>query len=97
MKWLDLQTIKDHLRITENYEDSMLQTYGESAEEVVLTYLNMTYAELIEEYTTVPKNIKHATLMLVDVFYKYRAPISVENMNLVPYTFDMMLKPYMKL
>lgn len=97
MKWLDLQTIKDHLRITENYEDSLLQTYGESAEDLVLEYINSTYDELLEEYTYVPTNIRHATLMLVDVFYKYRAPISVENMNLVPYTFDMMLKPYMKL
>lgn len=97
MKWLDLTTIKAHLRITEEYEDSLLQTYGESAEELVLEYLGMTYGELIAEYGTVPKNIKHATLMLIDVFYKQRAPITVENMNLVPYTFDMMMKPYMKL
>lgn len=97
MKWLDLTIIKAHLRITEEYEDSLLQTYGESAEELVLTYLGMTYGELIAEYGTVPKNIKHATLMLIDVFYKHRAPITIENMNMVPYTFDLLMKPYMKL
>lgn len=95
MKWLDLNTIKQHLRITEDYEDSLLQTYGDSAEETVLQLLNTTYSDLLENYSYIPANIKHATLMLVEVSYKYRAPIGVENMNLVPYTFDMLLKPYM--
>lgn len=97
MNWLDLPTIKEHLRITEDYEDEMLKIYGDSAEETVLNYLGMTYEELLGKYSTVPVPIKHATLMLVDVSYQQRSPISATNMYLVPYTFDVLIKPYMHL
>lgn len=95
MNWLDLQTIKNHLRVTEDYEDDLLTVYGDSAEETVLNVLNTTYEELIEEYTTVPTPIKHASLMLVDISYQMRAPVTPQNMYLVPYTFDLLIKPYM--
>lgn len=97
MNWLDLPTIKEHLRITEDYEDEMLKIYGDSAEETVLNYLGYSYEELLEKYTTVPTPIKHATLMLVDVSYQQRSPIATTNMYLVPYTFDTLVKPYMQL
>lgn len=97
MNWLDLPTIKEHLRITEDYEDEMLTIYGDSAEETVLNYLGMTYEELLAKYSTVPAPIKHATLMLVDVSYQHRCPDISQSMYLVPYTFDLLIKPYMQL
>jgi hypothetical protein len=33
----------------------------------------------------------------VEVSYTQRAPITQQNMYTVPYAFDMMVKPYMKL
>lgn len=97
MNWTDLSTIKEHLRITEDYEDAILTTYGESAEETVLNYLGMTYEELLEKHGSVPTPIKQATLMLIDVSYQQRSPISTTNMYVVPYTFDILIKPYMNL
>ena len=35
--------------------------------------------------------------MLVDVSYQYRSPISPTNVSVVPYTFDILVKPYMRL
>ena len=35
--------------------------------------------------------------MLVDVSYNNRSPIGPQQMSLIPYTFDMLIKPYMKL
>jgi hypothetical protein len=35
--------------------------------------------------------------MLVDVSYQYRSPVSAQNMSIVPYTFDLLVKPYVKL
>ena len=35
--------------------------------------------------------------MLVDTQYKERSPLSSQNMSGVPYTFDLLIKPYMKL
>lgn len=97
MKWLDLPTIKAHLRITEDYEDELLTLYGNSIEETMLILMGRSYEEVIEEYGSVPANIKHASLFLMEVSYKHRAPITPENMYLVPYTFDLMVKPYVRL
>ena len=99
MKWLTLQQIKAQLRIEPYYtdEDTLLEMYGESAEEVLLNYLNRTYEEVAEKYGDIPAPLRHASLMLVDTSYQYRSPVSAQNMSIVPYTFDILVKPYIKL
>jgi uncharacterized phage protein (predicted DNA packaging) len=99
MKWLTLERIKQQLRIEPDFtdEDELLKEYGESAEEVLLNYLNRTYEDVIEVYGRVPAPLRHAALMLVDTSYQYRSPVSAQNMSLVPYTFDLLIKPYMRL
>ena len=97
MKYLTLNDIKAHCRIDIDAEDSLLELYGEAAEDTVLNYIGKTYDELIEEYTPLPKPIVQATLMLVDTSYQYRSPISAQSMSIVPYTFDLLVKPYVKL
>jgi uncharacterized phage protein (predicted DNA packaging) len=99
MKWLTLERIKQQLRIEPDFtdEDELLEEYGESAEEVLLNYLNRTYEDVFEVYGRVPAPLRHAALMLVDTSYQYRSPVSAQNMSLVPYTFDLLIKPYMRL
>ena len=99
MKWLTLERIKQQLRIEADMhdEDSLLEMYGESAEEVLLNYLNRSYEEVSEVYGGVPVPLQHASLMLVDTSYQYRSPVSAQSMSLVPYTFDILIKPYMRL
>ena len=99
MKWTEIDDIKAQLRIEPDFkaEDDLLEMYGESAEETVLAHLNRTYEDIIEVYGKVPAPIKHATLMLCDVSYQYRSPISPTNISMVPYTFDILVKPYMRL
>ena len=101
MKWLTIDYIKQHSRIDYDCEDDVLQLYGESAEETVLNVIARTYDEVVEKFGTkekkVPAALIHASLMLVDLAYTQRSPISQQNMYTVPYAFDMMVKPYMKL
>ena len=99
MKWLTLERIKQQLRIEADMhdEDSLLEMYGESAEDVLLNYLNRSYEEVSEVYGGVPVPLQHASLMLVDTSYQYRSPVSAQSMSLVPYTFDILVKPYMRL
>ena len=100
MKFITFEQIKAQLRLDDEQaemEHDMLCDYGESAEETVLNILNTTMEDIIEQQGRVPKPIVHATLMLVDNAYKERSPISPQNMSVVPYTFDLMLKPYMRL
>ena len=99
MKWLNLEQIKAQLRIEPDFteEDELLEMYGESAEETLLQYLNRTYEDTIEVYGHIPAPLRHASLMLVDTSYQYRSPVSTQSMSLVPYTFDLLVKPYMRL
>ena len=99
MKWLTLEQIKAQLRIEPDFtvEDDLLLSYGESAEETLLNYLNRPYQDIIEAYGKMPMPLKQASLMLVDVSYQYRSPVSVTKISIVPYTFDILVKPYMRL
>lgn len=99
MKWLTLQRIKQQCRIEQAFteEDSLLEMYGESAEEVLLNHLRRSYEDIMEEYGQIPMPLVHAALMLVDVSYQHRSPVSPQNMSIVPYTFDILVKPYMRL
>jgi hypothetical protein len=99
MKWLDLSTIKAQLRIEPDFhdEDKLLEMYGESAEEVMINYLGRSYDDIIEVYGRWPAPLKHASLMLVDLSYQNRSPVSSQNMSIVPYSFDLLVKPYMRL
>ena len=99
MKWLTLERIKQQCRIEQNFteEDSLLEMYGESAEEVLLNHLRRSYEDIMEVYGRIPAPLVLASLMLVDTSYTHRSPVSPQNMSIVPYAFDILVKPYMRL
>lgn len=100
MKWLDLELIKNQLRIEQDFhdEDDALELYGESSEETILMYVGRTYDEICEKYGSFPKSLVHASLMLVDISYQNRSAVSPQNMSVIPYgNIDTLVKPYMKL
>jgi uncharacterized phage protein (predicted DNA packaging) len=97
MKWLTLDWIKKHSRIDFDCEDELLTLYGESAEDTVLNVIARDYTNVVETYGEVPKPLYVAALMLVEVSHTQRAPITQTNLYTVPYAFDMMVKPYMRL
>ena len=97
MKYLTNEHIRQHLRIDAVDEDAVLDLYGSAAEDTVLNICNRTIDDVIEEYGGVPDPIRQATLLLVGVSYQYREPASSLNMSQVPYTFDILIKPYMRL
>lgn len=100
MKFLTFDMIKAQLRLDDEQaklEHDLLIEYGEAAEDAVLNICNRTLEDLIEQYGKVPAPIRHVARMLVDNAYKERSPISPQNMSVVPYAFDLMLKPYMRL
>ena len=101
MRYLTLEWIKSHSRIDYDIEDELLTLYGDAAEEAVLNIIGRSYRNLVLNFGSpddyVPAAIKQATLMLVDASYTQRSPVSSVNMFAVPYTFDFLVKPYMKL
>lgn len=99
MKWLNLNLIKAQIRMEPDFtlEDDLLTMYGESAEKTVLDVIQRDYTEVIETWGETPKPLVHASLLLVAQSYQNRETVSMQNMYTVPYAFDMMVKPYMKL
>ena len=101
MEFLTIEYIKQHSRIDFDCEDSLLEVYADSAEQTLASYLNRgkKVTEMIdslkEEYGDIPAPIFHAALMLVDISYQYRSPVSPTNVSVVPYTFDILVKPFM--
>ena len=71
--------------------------YADSAEQTVLNICGRSYEEIVEKWGEFPVPLIQASLMLVDNSYTQRSPASAQNLYSVPYTFDVLVKPYMKL
>ena len=98
MKILTLNYIEQHLRLDCTCEGEILSLYGEAAEQTIATYLGYTTVEeMTKALDPFPAPLIQAALMLVDVSYQFRSPVSSQNMSIVPYTFDILVKPYVKL
>ena len=100
MKFLTFEQIQAQLRLDDQQaedEHDLLVLYGEAAEDAVLNICNRTMEDLVEQYGNVPKTLVQAGLMLVAESYQHREPASPQNLYVVPYKFDMLLKPYMRL
>ena len=101
MKWLTFELIKAQLRLADEQaelERTLLELYGEAAEETILAMTNRTEASLrTVGGGNIPSRAVQASLLLVDLSYKERSPASPQNMSMVPYSFDLLLKPLMRL
>ena len=100
MEIITFDQIKDHLRLDDeqaNQERDLLLTYGEAAEETVLDLIRRPIDEVVCKYGAIPARLRYACLLLVDISYKERSPASSQNMSAVPYSFDLLIKPLMKL
>ena len=101
MKWLTFELIKAQLRLDNEQaelERTLLELYGEAAEETILAMTNRTEASLRTlGGGKIPNRAVQASLLLVDLSYKERSPISAQNMSVVPYRFDLLIKPLMRL
>ena len=101
MKWLTVEYIKKHSRIDYDCEDDLLELYGEAAEETVMNITGRDYDDIVANFGTegrpIPAAIIQASLILVDTSYMQRTAVSPQQMFAVPYAFDMLIKPYMRL
>jgi uncharacterized phage protein (predicted DNA packaging) len=97
MKFLTIDYIKQQLRIDWSEEDTLLDEYGKAAEDTLLNLLNRSYHDLLESYGEVPASLVQAAMLLVGESYQHREPSSAQNLSSVPYAFDLLIKPYMRL
>ena len=104
MRWLTLEDIKEQIRIEPDnpIDDNLLTRYGATAENFTLNYLQRTEDELKAmnkkdpTHTTIPDEIFSACILLVDLYYQHRGPISAQNMYLIDYGYDALVMQYRK-
>lgn len=96
LRFLSLEQIKHHLRIEpdETMYDEELTMYGASAEQAAINYIERTIESLYEEYGEIPADIVHACLCRVGTAFKYREDVTDRTLYRLPYTWDMLLLPY---
>lgn len=108
MKFLTLDDIKAQCRIESDFtlEDGLLTRYGNAAENTLLRMCNRSLQNLIDEYgeegetpeeKIVPSDFYLAALMLVKHLYEHHGPTQNVPVSMVPYTLDMLIKPFMQL
>lgn len=98
MKFLTIDYIKQHSRIDFNCEDGVLATYGASAENTLLAYIRRTLDNVRDMNDgVIPPDMYHAALMLTEQAYNHRGPVNPNNMSVVAYGFDLIVKPLMRL
>ena len=93
----NMRLAKQQLRIDYSDEDTLLDEYGQAAEDTILNILNRDYYDVMSVYGKIPAPIVQATMLLVGQSYQHREPSSAQNMSVVPYSIDLLLKPYMRL
>lgn len=105
MKFLTIDKIKQQLRLDCTCEAELLDDYGNSAEQTLAGYIGFvdennlpSVDKMLEAYGgTMPAPLVHAALMLVDTWYQFRTPDDRQTLSVVPYSFDILVKPYVKL
>lgn len=92
MNILTLEEIKLHIRIDGTEEDTVLESMGEVAEQMVITACRRTIDNIYETYGEVPVQLRHAMLMLVDYHYNNRGEDKA-----LPRAAAMLIRPFIKL
>lgn len=97
MKWSKIDYIKAHSRIDFDCDDALLEQYATAAEDSILSLCNRSYESFIDEYGEIPAALYMAVQLAVDAQYNHRTPLSPNNLSIVGYSFDLLIKPYMVL
>lgn len=107
MKWLKLNEIKDQCRIEHDFtlEDTLLTAYGNAAENALLRICNRTCDDLLDTFgeddgkggKKCPSDFYVASLMLAKHLYEHRGPTEGITLSAVPYSLDLLIKPFTKL
>ena len=100
MKYITFEQIKQQLRLDDEQaelERTRLEGMAMAAEEAVLAIMRRSLLDVILTYNGIPQRLIQCTLLLVDEWYQHRAVAEQGQLSPVPYAFDFMLKPMMRL
>jgi len=96
MRFLDLDTIKQHLNLDLDFtgDDSILEVYADAAEKSVENFIDCDLEETLDQEGLLPKPLLCSILLMIGDLYTVRQTISATNFVKVPRTLEMLLEPY---
>lgn len=111
LRVVTLDELKMQMRVDLEEEDAIIEAYGMAAEDTVASMTRRTLEELavigraeaqlageVEDVAAdFPPRLKVAVLMLAAHWYRNREPVATVAMNAVPYSLEVLVKPYRKL
>lgn len=97
MKFLTLDAIHAHTRVSHDAENELLVRKATAAEDFILGYIDRTYDDLVDEYGEVPQPIVEAALMVTEDLYTHPSNSEAVSVNPTAIGFDFLIKKYMKL
>lgn len=108
-----MQELKAQMRVDFEDEDELIELYGKAAEDTIIRGTGRTLRELCEnEYIAIldrmpeegldvttwfPDRLKLAILVFAAHCYRNREPVAAIAQNAVPFSLDVLCKPYRKL
>lgn len=87
---LDLKTVKHHLVVEYDEDDTLIQHYLDGAKSYIQSYLNKSF----DEFDVLPEEFTLAALQIISHWYENRSSTTESNMEILPYSFNMILDPY---
>lgn len=98
LQFLTMQELHAQMRIDFEDEDLVVAMYGKAAEDATISATGRTIEELKEMGGgEVPVRLKVAALMLAANWHRNREPVASIAQNVVPYAYDVLMKPFRKL
>ena len=99
MAFVDIDTVKKHVRADDgNYDDELLTSYLEVAEDVVISQTYRPVEDLLGmNYGEFPPMLRQAVIMLVAHWYNQREDSAAVQYRQVPFGVDALIKPYQRL
>lgn len=95
---LTLDELRTHLRVDYHDDDAYIAQLGETAISHIVNATHRSVEELVELNNGVfPNELRLAALQLVAHWYRVPEAVSSVNQVAVPYTLDLLIKPFVRL
>ena len=94
--YIDLQTLKEHLKIDVDIEDNYLVTLIEAAEDAVKNHIGVDLGYYVARDGGLPPALEQAVLLMVANLYNNRESIAYTSVYSIPMSLDYLLAQFKK-
>lgn len=94
--YLELNQIKKHLNINEDFNDDdlYLLELAKVTENIVQKHIDRELAELEDEEGNIPSPLTHAMLLLIGTYYASRESVAYVSTSELPHAYDYIIALY---